>query len=133
MRREDFPIQSSNRVHGNSRTCPSDCTLLPPHHRPSAARIEAGFAARDRIDHRRSNDPDVFRLSFGPEFLDVRFSRRSYAILFGILTALAAFLALRSIAAPMTLAVYLVAGFLCANMFYNALGGWLGDLAPRRG
>jgi PAT family beta-lactamase induction signal transducer AmpG len=62
--------------------------------------------------------------------LDVRFSRRSYALVFGVLTAIAAWLGLRSIAAPGMLAVWLVAGFLFANMFYNALGGWLGDLVP---
>jgi PAT family beta-lactamase induction signal transducer AmpG len=62
--------------------------------------------------------------------LDVRFSRRSYALVFGILTALAALLGLASIATPGRLAVVLVAGFLFANMFYNALGGWLGSLVP---
>ena len=62
--------------------------------------------------------------------LDVRFSRRSYALAFGILTALAAWIALRSIAAPGTLAVWLVAGFLFAAMYYNSLGGWLGSLVP---
>jgi PAT family beta-lactamase induction signal transducer AmpG len=62
--------------------------------------------------------------------LDVRFSRRSYALLFGVLTALAAWLGLDNLAAPGTLAVCLILGFLFANMFYNALGGWLGDLVP---
>jgi PAT family beta-lactamase induction signal transducer AmpG len=62
--------------------------------------------------------------------LDVRFSRRSYALVFGILTALAALLGLASIATPGRLAVVLVAGFLFANMFYNALGGLLGSLVP---
>jgi len=62
--------------------------------------------------------------------LDVGFSRRNYALFFGVLTALAAWLGLRSIAAPMSLAIYLVSGFVCANLFYNALGGWLGGLVP---
>lgn len=62
--------------------------------------------------------------------LDVRFNRRSYAIIFGALTALTSWLGLRSIAAPGPLAIYLVAGFLFANLFYNALGGWLGDIVP---
>ena len=62
--------------------------------------------------------------------LDVGFSRRSYALFFGTLAALAAWLGLRSIAAPMTLAIYLVTGFVCANLFYNALGGWLGGIVP---
>lgn len=63
--------------------------------------------------------------------LDVGFSRRSYALFFGTLTALAAWFGLRSIAAPMTLAAWLVAGFVCAQLFYNALGGWLGGIVPR--
>src|SRR3982750_3504562 len=46
--------------------------------------------------------------------LDVGLSRRTYALLFGALTALAAWLGLRSIAAPMSLAAFLVAGFVCA-------------------
>ena len=62
--------------------------------------------------------------------LDVGFSRRSYALFFGALTALAAWLGLGSIASPMSLAAYLVAGFVCANLFYNALGGWLGGIVP---
>lgn len=62
--------------------------------------------------------------------LDVRFSRRSYAVVFGFLTSLAAWMGLRSIAEPSALAIYLIAGFLFANMFYTALGGWLGDVVP---
>ena len=65
--------------------------------------------------------------------LDVRFSRRSYALVFGVLTAIAVWIGLVSISAPGILAAWLVAGFLFANMFYNALGGWLGGLrSPRR-
>jgi PAT family beta-lactamase induction signal transducer AmpG len=63
--------------------------------------------------------------------LDVRFSRRSYALFFGVLTSVTAWLALRSIAQPAELALYLIVGFLFANMFYNALGGWLGDVVPK--
>jgi len=62
--------------------------------------------------------------------LDVRFSRRSYALVFGVLTALAAWIGLANIAAQGMLAACLIPGFLFANMFYNALGGWLGDLVP---
>lgn len=63
--------------------------------------------------------------------LDVRFSRRSYALVFGGLAALSAWLGLTNIDAPGRLAACLVAGMLFATMFYNALGGWLGDLVPR--
>ncbi|MBW8784272.1 MAG: hypothetical protein JF593_06495 [Novosphingobium sp.] len=60
--------------------------------------------------------------------LDVRFSRRSYALAFGLLTAALAVLALIEIADLGTLTVVLVAGFVCATLNYNALGGWLGDI-----
>jgi PAT family beta-lactamase induction signal transducer AmpG len=63
--------------------------------------------------------------------LDVRFSRRWYALVFGLFTSNAAWLGLTSIAHPATLTVYLVIGFVFANLFYNALGGWLGDVVPK--
>lgn len=63
--------------------------------------------------------------------LDVRFSRRSYALLFGLLTAVLAWTALLNIDTPRILAPCLIAGFLAANLFYSALGGWLGDIIPK--
>jgi len=63
--------------------------------------------------------------------LDVRFSRRLYALAFGLLTSIAAWLSLTNIAEPGTLTVCLVVGFIFANLFYNALGGWLGDVVPK--
>src|SRR3954465_1682074 len=48
--------------------------------------------------------------------LDVRFSRRSYALVFGILTAIAAWLALLNMAEPSALGAGLIIGFLFANM-----------------
>ena len=63
--------------------------------------------------------------------LDVRFSRRWYALVFGLLTSLAAWMALDNIAHSATLTAYLVIGFVFANLFYNALGGWLGDVIPK--
>ena len=63
--------------------------------------------------------------------LDVRFSRRLYAIAFGLLTSVAAWMGLTSIAELGTLTVCLVVGFVFANLFYNALGGWLGDVVPK--
>lgn len=60
--------------------------------------------------------------------LDVRFNRKSYAILFGLLTAVLTAMSLLSIDRLGRLTVLLVAGFLAANLFYNALGGWLGDI-----
>lgn len=62
--------------------------------------------------------------------LDVRFSRRSYALLFGILTAIMAFVALTRDFLP-ALTAALVVGFLCANLNYAALGGWLGGIVDK--
>ncbi|MES2119241.1 MAG: MFS transporter [Pseudomonadota bacterium] len=59
--------------------------------------------------------------------LDVRFSRRSYTFFFGALTAVMALVALtRTDLASLTVA--LIVGFLCANLNYAALGGWLGSV-----
>ena len=63
--------------------------------------------------------------------LDVRFSRRSYALVFGLLTALAAWVSLLQLGSPGILTAGLVTGFVFATLFYNALGGWLGDLVPQ--
>ncbi|MCI3131183.1 MFS transporter [Phenylobacterium aquaticum] len=60
--------------------------------------------------------------------LDVGLSRRTYAVIFGLLTAALAVLAITQIAAPVRLAPLMIAGFLSANLFYNALGGWLSNL-----
>jgi MFS transporter, PAT family, beta-lactamase induction signal transducer AmpG len=62
--------------------------------------------------------------------LDVRFNRRSYALVFGALTALMAWVGLVRLDSTGVLTACLVTGFLFANLFYNALGGWLGDLVP---
>jgi len=63
--------------------------------------------------------------------LDVHFNRRSYAIFFGLLTAALAVLALVSIGHIGRFTALLVGGFLAANLFYNALGGWLGDIVGK--
>src|SRR4051812_32563015 len=63
--------------------------------------------------------------------LDVHFNRRSYAIFFGLLTATVAVLALVSIDHLGRFTALLVGGFLAANLFYNALGGWLGDIVGK--
>ena len=63
--------------------------------------------------------------------LDVHFNRRTYAIAFGLLTAEIATLALLRIDQLGQFTALLVAGFLAANLFYNALGGWLGDIVGK--
>jgi PAT family beta-lactamase induction signal transducer AmpG len=62
--------------------------------------------------------------------LDVHFSRRTYTLLFGVLAAAMAFVALtRSDLTSLTVA--LIVGMLCANLNYNALGGWLGGIVTK--
>lgn len=63
--------------------------------------------------------------------LDVHFNRRSYTIAFGLLTATFAVLAFVSIGQLGRFTALLVTGFLTANLFYNALGGWLGDIVAK--
>jgi PAT family beta-lactamase induction signal transducer AmpG len=60
--------------------------------------------------------------------LDVHFNRKSYTVAFGLLTATISVMAFLSIGHLGRLTALLVAGFVAAAMFYNALGGWLGDV-----
>lgn len=62
--------------------------------------------------------------------LDVRFSRRAYAVAFGSLAAGTAFVAMCNLGSIERLTPLLVIGFLAANLYYNALGGWLGTIVP---
>ena len=73
--------------------------------------------------------PTFCSFLFAP-ILDVRFSRRSYALALGLLTAAAAFLALRQLDDLPQLSLLLVVGFLTAALFNSALGGWLGTVVP---
>ncbi len=62
--------------------------------------------------------------------LDWRFSRRSYAIAFAVLTALCTFGALILIPnAPLFTATFFLSG-ITSTMYANAVGGWFGDLVP---
>jgi PAT family beta-lactamase induction signal transducer AmpG len=62
--------------------------------------------------------------------IDVRFSRRSYALVFGAVSGLLAWLSLLQLGSAPALTATLIVGFLFSTLFYNALGGWLGDLVP---
>lgn len=65
--------------------------------------------------------------------LDVRFDRRVYTVVFGISTAglgVAALSHLDRLEWLEWLAPLLFLGFLSANLYYNALGGWLGSVVP---
>jgi PAT family beta-lactamase induction signal transducer AmpG len=63
--------------------------------------------------------------------LDVRFSRRNYALSFGFLTAALTFVALVSANDLRFLTIALVAGFLSANLYQAALGGWFGGIVAK--
>lgn len=63
--------------------------------------------------------------------LDVRFSRRHYALAFGALSAAMAFIALINADNLGLLTMALVAGFLAANLNQSSLGGWLGSIVPK--
>jgi len=62
--------------------------------------------------------------------LDVRFSRRSYALVLGALAALMTFLALSRLDDLLQLGTLLTVGYLAVALFNNALGGWLGSVVP---
>lgn len=60
--------------------------------------------------------------------LDVRFSRRAYAILTAAAAAVLLALALLNLNDLALVECLLVAGFFCANLFQSALGGWLSSI-----
>lgn len=60
--------------------------------------------------------------------LDVRFSRRWYAMLTAALAASLLVLALQNLEHLALVEVLLVAGYFCANLYQSALGGWLSSI-----
>ncbi len=79
-------------------------------------------------------------LIFSPAFwafviapmLDVRFSRRTYALIFGTITALAVGI---TVAYPNRLGFVepvMLLGFLAANLYSGAVGGWMGSLITKK-
>jgi PAT family beta-lactamase induction signal transducer AmpG len=63
--------------------------------------------------------------------LDVRFSRRTWAIGLALLTALAAFAALMSLGNLGALEVWLFVTIFAAQLYTAAIGGWIGSLVGR--
>ena len=63
--------------------------------------------------------------------VDVRFSRRAYAWVFGLATAVLAVLALVSVGQVERFAPLLVAGTVAAALYNIAVGGWLGDVVAK--
>jgi PAT family beta-lactamase induction signal transducer AmpG len=68
---------------------------------------------------------------FASPILDVRFSRKLYAYVLGILTALLLFAALMSTNSLTLLGVFLFSGQFAAALYSSALGGWLSSLVQR--
>lgn len=63
--------------------------------------------------------------------LDVRFSRRTYAIVFGTLTAAAAGFTVFDHRQPGLVEVVMVAGYIAASFYQGAVGGWTGSLISK--
>ena len=63
--------------------------------------------------------------------LDVRFSRRSYAITFGLIAAIATALVVMHHHNLTAVAVVMTGGYLAASLYQGAVGGWTGSLISR--
>lgn len=62
--------------------------------------------------------------------LDVRFSRRSYAIVFGTLASLAVGFTAYNHSNPALVEAVMIAGVVAATFYQGAVGGWMGSLIP---
>ncbi len=71
--------------------------------------------------------PSFWVLVLAP-MLDVRLSRRSYALLFGFLAAAAVGFTVFDHRRPALVEAVMIAGYLAANLFQGAAGGWMGSL-----
>ncbi|MGH9599638.1 MAG: MFS transporter [Terracidiphilus sp.] len=63
--------------------------------------------------------------------LDVRFSRRTYALLFGTLTAAAAGFTVFDHHNPVLVEAVMIAGYGVAALYQGAIGGWMGSLIDK--
>lgn len=64
--------------------------------------------------------------------LDVRLSRRTYALIFGGITAVAIALAVSNSANPHMIEAVMIPGFLAANLYQGAVGGWMGSVISKQ-
>jgi PAT family beta-lactamase induction signal transducer AmpG len=74
--------------------------------------------------------PGFFYFFLSP-ILDVRFSRKTYAYVLGIVTAVLLFWALMSTDNPTRLGALLFSGQFAVALYSSAIGGWLGSLVRR--
>jgi PAT family beta-lactamase induction signal transducer AmpG len=63
--------------------------------------------------------------------LDVRLRRRTYALIFGGFTAIAVAMAVVFSGRPHVVEAVMLPGFLAANLYQGAVGGWMGSLISR--
>jgi len=63
--------------------------------------------------------------------LDVRFRRRTYALVFAVLAVTATALTVTHHASLIAVEAVMVFGFLCLCMFQSAIGGWIGSLIQK--
>lgn len=75
--------------------------------------------------------PGFWAFAIAP-MLDVRFNRRSYALVFGILSAVAVGATVVFAARPEVVEVVMLLGFLSANLYQGAVGGWMGSLVSKK-
>jgi PAT family beta-lactamase induction signal transducer AmpG len=64
-------------------------------------------------------------------FLDVRFRRRTYALVFGVLAVAATALTVVHHPSLAEVEAVMVVGFLCVCMYQSAIGGWVGSLIEK--
>lgn len=63
--------------------------------------------------------------------LDVWLSRRTYALIFGSITAMAIALTVANAGNPHIVEAVMLPGFLAANLYQGAVGGWMGSLVNK--
>ena len=63
--------------------------------------------------------------------LDVRLSRRTYALILGLITAIAIGVTVTIADRPLLIEAIMVPGFLAASLYQGAVGGWMGTLIPK--
>jgi PAT family beta-lactamase induction signal transducer AmpG len=69
-------------------------------------------------------------VAFVSPMLDIRFSRRTYALIAAMLTAAAVMFTVMHPREFRTVEVVMLAGYTAAALFQGAVGGWMGSLIP---
>jgi MFS transporter, PAT family, beta-lactamase induction signal transducer AmpG len=75
--------------------------------------------------------PGFWIFAFSP-MLDAWLSRRTYALIFGSLTAVAVAFTVAHTGSPGLVEAVMIAGFAAAMLYQGAVGGWMGSLIEKR-